>query len=76
MYHNHITVLRGGKWCQVLSGESNLCTRAFSPLQIEKRCSRFDFPLWKYIKLKAPLTFDETMAVLYLIMQFLQELES
>lgn len=74
MYHNHITVLRGGKWCQVLSGDSNLCTRAVSPLQIEKRC--FDFPLWKYIKLKAPLKFAETMALLYSIMQFLQELES
>lgn len=50
--------------------------RAFSPLQIEKRCSHFDFPLWKYIKLKAPRKFAETMALLYSIMQFLQELES
>lgn len=44
MYHNHITVLRGGKWCQVLSGESNLCTRGFfSALKIEKWCFHLDF---------------------------------
>lgn len=49
---------------------------ALSPLQIEKRCSHFHFPLWKYIKLKAPQNFAETMALLYSIMQFLQELES
>lgn len=41
-----------------------------------EQCSHFDFPLWKYIKLKAPLKFAETMALLYSIMQFLQELES
>lgn len=74
MYHNHITVLRGGKWCQVLSGESNLCTRAFSPFHTEKWCSRFDFPSLEIYK--APLKFAETMALLYSIMQFLQELES
>lgn len=49
---------------------------SLSPPQIEKRCSHFDFPLWKYIKLKAPLKFAETMVLLYSIMQFLQELES
>lgn len=72
MYHNHITVLRGGKWCQVLSGESNLYTRAF---KLKSGVLIFDFSLWKYIKLKAPLNFYETMALLYSIMQFLQELE-
>lgn len=76
MHHNHIIVLRVGKRCQVLSGESNLCTRAFSLLQSEKRCSHFDFPLWTYIKPKARLKFAETMVLLYSIMQFLQEWES
>lgn len=42
----------------------------------KKWCSHFDFPVWKYIKLKAPLKLAGTMALLHLIIQFLQDLEN
>lgn len=49
----------------------------FLPLQIEKWCSNFHFSSLEINKtLKACLKFDETMALLYSIMSFLQELES
>lgn len=79
MHHNHITVLRGGEWCQVLSGESNLRTRAFSPpVRLKNAAPILIFPsveIQKAANTSSLAKCDETMALLYSIMQFLQELE-